>query len=756
MRKRKLKGSNRHDSPGPSRSSKVWKQDMSCGSSAVRKSEEPDSEGEKHLISSQVPKKKTKSRKNFKGKEKKQKTSMSNNAQVTGLKLGQKGKIPSLMDLEFPPSISARNLEKGPADVQPNYSSTSHGDKHGRFTDAEFDDRSRSEYRSQSESGAEVQAGFRVHDRDTRHLESHTRKSGGDRRLLPSEYDIEHRCPDYVDYDGHRDNIRCGNYEADYRHYEQDDSVSSRRNKHSYIDQDAPRGNTGRLVDSRSPDFHRHSDSDQDSDRDGTRRSWREEKRSRHSKRKNEKSVDDEAKVKATKNVLKKDKRHSDRMSSLKKSEKSQSGKPSADRVEDADSNSDNKKGEVEAAVRHLILPMLDSLVVLLAHPHEICLRGRARLCVVTGSISIMGYQMTANRTRHYDVYSPASSSFLTVRTQSMEKDKKVLRKSLKALGIEEKQVHDFMEGAVILVARRLNAPVVDFISSLPTFSQLFKFNLDRSAGNMPPPPPHHQQMVRTGVAILPVDQVPGTTLRLTNDFDMALQKWLTMIRENAVAPVAVMCGGQNCGKSTLARHMVNAALAIVPRVCFLECDVGQTEFSPPGCVALTFVDKPVLGPPFCHQTTAESMCFVGLTSPGESPTRYIHCLQHVFRTYRKQEPALPLVVNTMGWNEGLGLKLFMDTLNLTAPDLIVQMDSSNQALNFPVMTPELVALEPGWLYNTDPVGDSCYYLPFPFPMLQSVFARDLPVSVSHHQSQTPDPTNKLTKSQCQPQIPGG
>lgn len=104
----------------------------------------------------------------------------------------------------------------------------------------------------------------------------------------------------------------------------------------------------------------------------------------------------------------------------------------------------------------------------------------------------------------------------------------------------------------------------------------------------------------------------------------------------------------------------------------------------------------------------------------------------------------------------GLGLKLFMDTLNLTAPDLIVQMDSSNQALNFPVMTPELVALEPGWLYNTDPVGDSCYYLPFPFPMLQSVFARDLPVSVSHHQSQTPDPTNKLTKSQCQPQIPGG
>ena len=48
------------------------------------------------------------------------------------------------------------------------------------------------------------------------------------------------------------------------------------------------------------------------------------------------------------------------------------------------------------------------------------------------------------------------------------------------------------------------------------------------------------------------------------------------------------------------------------------------------------------------------SMCFYGLTSPAEGPTRYVRCLQHVFHVYQQMEPLPPLVVNTMGWNEGV------------------------------------------------------------------------------------------------------
>lgn len=33
-----------------------------------------------------------------------------------------------------------------------------------------------------------------------------------------------------------------------------------------------------------------------------------------------------------------------------------------------------------------------------------------------------------------------------------------------------------------------------------------------------------------------------------------------------------------------------------IPGVDYLECDLGQTEFTPPGCVALLTITEPLLG----------------------------------------------------------------------------------------------------------------------------------------------------------------
>nr|KAG5711372.1 hypothetical protein BaRGS_006069 [Batillaria attramentaria] len=55
---------------------------------------------------------------------------------------------------------------------------------------------------------------------------------------------------------------------------------------------------------------------------------------------------------------------------------------------------------------------------------------------------------------------------------------------------------------------------------------------------------------------------------------------------------------------------------------------------------------------------------------------------------------------------KGLGLKLFVDVLALTSPDIVIQLNSSNPTLNFPAITTEFSALETGWLYNTEPVTD--------------------------------------------------
>lgn len=59
---------------------------------------------------------------------------------------------------------------------------------------------------------------------------------------------------------------------------------------------------------------------------------------------------------------------------------------------------------------------------------------------------------------------------------------------------------------------------------------------------------------------------------------------------------VYLVKGPKRSGKSTFARTLLNTLTMRFRRVAYLECDVGQSEFTPAGVVALNIVDKPILG----------------------------------------------------------------------------------------------------------------------------------------------------------------
>lgn len=76
---------------------------------------------------------------------------------------------------------------------------------------------------------------------------------------------------------------------------------------------------------------------------------------------------------------------------------------------------------------------------------------------------------------------------------------------------------------------------------------------------------------------------------------------------------VYLIRGPKNSGKSTFARMLLNRLVTRyvfecdvqyempIPlhryrRVAYLECDLGQSEFTPGGMVALNIIDKPVFG----------------------------------------------------------------------------------------------------------------------------------------------------------------
>ncbi|KAG6884901.1 hypothetical protein C0993_007358 [Termitomyces sp. T159_Od127] len=152
--------------------------------------------------------------------------------------------------------------------------------------------------------------------------------------------------------------------------------------------------------------------------------------------------------------------------------------------------------------------------------------------------------------------------------------------------------------------------------------------------------------------------------------------------------------GPKKSGKSTFARTLVNTLLNQYQKVAYLECDLGQSEFTPGGMVALNVVSTPLFGPPFTHPTLPHIAHYIGTTTPRSSPSLYLAAVQSILETYRSdiQTPvtpwesfdldtrvsgSIPLVVNTMGWNKGLGADLALKLQEIIEPTDIYEIETS-------------------------------------------------------------------------------
>ncbi|XP_058179300.1 polynucleotide 5'-hydroxyl-kinase NOL9 [Rhododendron vialii] len=159
--------------------------------------------------------------------------------------------------------------------------------------------------------------------------------------------------------------------------------------------------------------------------------------------------------------------------------------------------------------------------------------------------------------------------------------------------------------------------------------------------------------------------------------------------------PVALICGAKNSGKTTFSRHLLNILLQRYKRVAYLDTDVGQTEFTAPGCLSLTVVDKitPDLTIP-CLKTP-ERCFFYGDISSKRDPSAYLKFIFALYDCYRKvycmsnhsESPGntgVPLVVNTPGWVKGIGYDLLVDMLKHISPTHIVKICISAESKNLP------------------------------------------------------------------------
>ncbi|XP_063991001.1 polynucleotide 5'-hydroxyl-kinase NOL9 [Diachasmimorpha longicaudata] len=162
-----------------------------------------------------------------------------------------------------------------------------------------------------------------------------------------------------------------------------------------------------------------------------------------------------------------------------------------------------------------------------------------------------------------------------------------------------------------------------------------------------------------------------------------------------------VLTGGKNVGKSTTGRYFINKLLESFEAVAFVDLDIGQAEFTPPGCISLNIVRCPLLGPNFTHLQSPCHQLYVGGVDAAKNFTNYIEGVRQLteFLDGCEEIKGLPVLVNTMGFCRGLGWDIMCCVIKRLRPTHVVQINSRNRKNNYDqLLTPDLVTLQnPTW-----------------------------------------------------------
>ncbi|KTF87270.1 hypothetical protein cypCar_00011938 [Cyprinus carpio] len=167
----------------------------------------------------------------------------------------------------------------------------------------------------------------------------------------------------------------------------------------------------------------------------------------------------------------------------------------------------------------------------------------------------------------------------------------------------------------------------------------------------------------------------------------------LVMSREFDRCPIILVCGGKSSGKSTFNRHLINSLLNHTVSVEYLECDLGQTEFTPPGCLSLSSVTEPLLGAPFTHLRDPEHMVYYGQADCQADIDRYLESLKSLWRHVSGESP---VIINTMGWIRGHGFQILVDLIRLFSVTHVVQLSYGNTP-QCQLLTPDFLRTAHGW-----------------------------------------------------------
>ncbi|XP_070766992.1 polynucleotide 5'-hydroxyl-kinase NOL9 [Enoplosus armatus] len=369
--------------------------------------------------------------------------------------------------------------------------------------------------------------------------------------------------------------------------------------------------------------------------------------------------------------------------------------------VETSGDMEDVRPGRLEGGSLHYCAARDDRqnhAVLVMQKNQTLCFRGKCSLTCLYGRVEVMGFTIEEGQ-QSYPLFSPASHCPLTIRalesSDHVRDDKTeaspILRKYLPSAS-RKKLLKRIMSNSSIILLEPMETPLTRFLSSFTDLSELFS-------------PPMSELMSAVldtplnGLGMIPlVSNIEG--LKMPKSYTDALSTVVSACRGDMDGcAVILVCGSKNVGKSTFIRILINTLLNHTSSVDYLEGDLGQTEFTPAGCLSLSTVREPLLGPPFTHQCTPEHMIYYGNSSCESDLDRYLESLKSLWRR-RSQSRETTVIINTMGWVKGFGFQMLVDMIRFFPVSHVVQLSHSG-ITQCPALTPEFLRTAHG--YQTHP-----------------------------------------------------
>uniref|UniRef100_A0A915Q185 Polyribonucleotide 5'-hydroxyl-kinase Clp1 P-loop domain-containing protein n=1 Tax=Setaria digitata TaxID=48799 RepID=A0A915Q185_9BILA len=194
------------------------------------------------------------------------------------------------------------------------------------------------------------------------------------------------------------------------------------------------------------------------------------------------------------------------------------------------------------------------------------------------------------------------------------------------------------------------------------------------------PPESNHCYSVGPLCSVLQLKYPPLYTAKAADTVLELTEQILNKSRKGKRS-ITMVVGSKNTGKSMLTRVLANALLGKDrPPPYILDCDIGQPEMSPPGCVSLIKLTSPLLGVPMFQQRILLSdSYFYGRISLSDDSASYMALLKILLgRFFSDSLSSSALLINTCGWVEGKGASLLDEMMKLFDPDFVFSFITSS------------------------------------------------------------------------------